>query len=197
MMARLALLPVNTSDHNEAIAGVRALRDEINTNFTAVNAQADAVLFETSRQRERHLGTREQIRNWMPTVRTLFLLQLGLIRSLLDFPEEIPKDLQAAERHFNTAFAAEFNGMANLLEGKPGNTRGLSLEQAWGEIEHKLQLSAGPGKPSGRAAALPSLLQTVKEMSITLRDEIAHAHLPVRALSARQAENKSPTMETR
>src|SRR5262249_51410583 len=58
---------------------VRMLRDEINSAFASVNAEADAVLFESGEQRPAFLAGRDRIRRWLVSLRTLYLLELPLL----------------------------------------------------------------------------------------------------------------------
>jgi len=61
------------------IARIYALRDQVNSVFGSVNAEADAVLFETGEQRSAFLAGRNRIRKWLSTLRTLYLLELPLL----------------------------------------------------------------------------------------------------------------------
>src|SRR5262249_17699437 len=60
-------------------ARVRTLRDEINSAFASVNAEADAVLFESGEQRPAFLAGRDRIRRWLVSLRTLYLLELPFL----------------------------------------------------------------------------------------------------------------------
>jgi multidrug resistance protein MdtO len=55
------------------------LRDEINNAFASVNAEADAVLFESGEQRPAFLAGRDRVRRWLSSLRTLYLLELPLL----------------------------------------------------------------------------------------------------------------------
>lgn len=59
---------------------VQDLRDNINNTFNAVNAQADAVLFEVGRLRAEDLQLRALIRCWQPRLRTLLLLEVAVLQ---------------------------------------------------------------------------------------------------------------------
>lgn len=72
-----SLVPLSAS--KPAVNHVLTVRDEINNLFTNVNAEADAVLFESGEQRASHLAARERVRRWLATLRTLYLLELPLI----------------------------------------------------------------------------------------------------------------------
>lgn len=75
LVARLSCV-----DASEAgIARVRPLRDAVNSAFASVNAEADAVLFESGEQRPAVLAGRDRVRRWMSTLRTVYLLELPLL----------------------------------------------------------------------------------------------------------------------
>jgi len=67
---------------------MRTLRDEINNAFASVNAEADAVLFESGEQRPAFLAGRDRIRRWLVSLRTLYLLELPLL------PFQMPADCE-------------------------------------------------------------------------------------------------------
>lgn len=75
LVARLSC--VDTSEGG--VAQVRPLRDAVNSAFASVNAEADAVLFESGEHRAAVLAGRERVRRWMSTLRTLYLLELPLL----------------------------------------------------------------------------------------------------------------------
>lgn len=60
-------------------AGLRTLRDEIAASFASVNAEADAVVFESGEKRAAYLAARGRVRRWLSTLRTLYLLELPLL----------------------------------------------------------------------------------------------------------------------
>jgi multidrug resistance protein MdtO len=84
--ARL-LASLNSVGREESgLVRIRMLRDEINSAFASVNAEADAVLFESGEQRPAFLAGRDRIRRWLVSLRTLYLLELPLL------PFHVPGD---------------------------------------------------------------------------------------------------------
>ena len=65
-------------------AHLDALRDRIFANFTAVNAQADAVFLEVGPDRRLHLEWRSAIRAWQPGLRSFFVTQIVLLQYRLE-----------------------------------------------------------------------------------------------------------------
>src|SRR5262249_20818439 len=74
--ARSARLLANLNSVGPDEIRIRMLRDEINSAFASVNAEADAVLFESSEKRPVFLAARDRIRRWLSSLRTVYLLEL-------------------------------------------------------------------------------------------------------------------------
>jgi len=70
----------DTNADAETIVRIRRQRDQIYRNFGDVNAQADAVPFETGSLRPGHMAARDRIRRWQTSLRTFYLLQAPLIQ---------------------------------------------------------------------------------------------------------------------
>ncbi len=67
------------STAKDAIKRSRELRDQLNSSFSEMNAQADAVQFEFGPDRDRRLRERERMQAMQPPMRSLFLLQIALL----------------------------------------------------------------------------------------------------------------------
>jgi multidrug resistance protein MdtO len=63
-----------------AIVKVRMQRDQVYRHFNDVNAQADAVPFETGPARAADMAARDRIRRWQASLRTFYLLEAPLIQ---------------------------------------------------------------------------------------------------------------------
>ena len=106
-------------DRNQAVKRIRQLRDQINAGFSAVTAQADAVLFEFGPSRRRKLQAREDIRRWQPNLRTLFLVQLTLMQYRMQRPlKELPPEISEAQAAFETDVARVLRTMADEVSGR-------------------------------------------------------------------------------
>jgi multidrug resistance protein MdtO len=77
--ARLIAGLATVSANGARIARIGALRDEIANTFASVNAESDAVIFESGEHRPSYLAARERVRRWLSTLRTLYLLELALL----------------------------------------------------------------------------------------------------------------------
>jgi multidrug resistance protein MdtO len=64
------------ADSSSEIEHLRQVREEVYSLFTNVNAEADAVLFESGRQRLSRLAARDRVRRWLSKLRTIYLLEL-------------------------------------------------------------------------------------------------------------------------
>lgn len=110
---------------------VRALRDRIHSNFVAVNAQADAVLFETGRQRHEHLILRERLLALQPQLRSLYLILVALLQYRLRTDSaEVSQAVRAAQESFDEAVDAQLRRMASTF--RPD---GMEPSEAAGGLE--------------------------------------------------------------
>jgi len=75
LVASLTSFPASESRFDQ----IQALRDAIAESFARVNAEADAVLFESGGRRFAYLAARDRVRRWLSTLRTLYLLDLPLL----------------------------------------------------------------------------------------------------------------------
>ncbi len=118
MFADLAVQMLK-EDRNESVKRVRLLRDQINAGFLAVNAQADAVLFEFGPSRQRKLQIREDFRRWQPSLRTLLLVQLTATQYRLQMPlSQLPERIAKAHVAFENDTAGVMRAMADEVRGK-------------------------------------------------------------------------------
>lgn len=106
-------------DLTKAILRVRQLRDQINAGFTAVTAQADAIVFEFGPDRERKLRIRDHFRRWQPSIRTLLQLQITFsqYRVKRSF-RQIPTDVAQAAILFEENIAAILRAMSSYISDK-------------------------------------------------------------------------------
>ncbi len=96
-----------------------ALRETINANFDKVRSLADAVLFEFSSSRQQDLALRDQIRQWQPLLRMLFLTRIALWKFRVQLPGfELPEPVVLAQQEFDHHLATTLDGMADRMEGK-------------------------------------------------------------------------------
>jgi multidrug resistance protein MdtO len=68
------------ADDPVAVLKIRRLREEIYRHFGEVNAQSDAVPFETGPARAGDMAARDRIRRWQASVRSMYLLEAPLLQ---------------------------------------------------------------------------------------------------------------------
>jgi multidrug resistance protein MdtO len=118
LMAELIIAsPVGTN--TAAILDIRKQRDQIYRNFGDVNAQADAVPFETGPARAAHMVARDRIRRWQASLRTFYLLEAPLIQFRI-FGDVHQKSRLFAEIEdtFRLECSRSFQHMAESLENQ-------------------------------------------------------------------------------
>ena len=107
-------------DQRKAIRRIRQLRDQLNAGFSAVTAQADAVLFEFGPSRDRKLQIREDFRRWQPSIRTLLQVQITAVQYLQNRPlSNLPEPIAQAGVAFEQDVARVMHAMASEAGGKP------------------------------------------------------------------------------
>jgi multidrug resistance protein MdtO len=107
-------------DQIKAIQRIRQLRDQLNAGFQAVNAQADAVLFEFGPSRQRKLQIREDFRRWQPPIRTLLQVQVASAQYLAHKPlSNLPEPIAQVGVAFEKDIAQVMHAMASEVSGKP------------------------------------------------------------------------------
>jgi multidrug resistance protein MdtO len=107
-------------DQIKAIRRIRVLRDQLNAGFQAVTAQADAVLFEFGPSRQRKLQIRDDVRRWLPSIRTLLQVQIASVQYLAHKPlSNLPEPIARAGVAFEKDVAQVMHAMASEVSGKP------------------------------------------------------------------------------
>jgi multidrug resistance protein MdtO len=103
----------------EAIIKVRRQRDQVYRYFSEVNAQADAVPFETGPVRAADMAARDRIRRWQASLRTFYLLEAPLIQFRV-FSDVSMKSRPFAQMHdrFREQCSRSFEHMAESLENQ-------------------------------------------------------------------------------
>ena len=103
----------------EAIIKIRRQRDQVYRYFSEVNAQADAVPFETGPVRAADMAARDRIRRWQASLRTFYLLEAPLIQFRV-FGDVSMKSRPFAQMHanFREQCSRSFENMAESLENQ-------------------------------------------------------------------------------
>jgi multidrug resistance protein MdtO len=126
-------------DQIRAIKSVRRLRDQINTGFQAVTAQADAVLFEFGPERQRKLQIRADIRRWQPALRTLLQVEITFAQYLVQKrPTSLPPAIAQASTTFKKDVARVIRAMADEISGRPTG-EGADIKSSAAKFQQELQ----------------------------------------------------------
>jgi multidrug resistance protein MdtO len=149
LFAELAEQMLNP-DRVDAVRRMRSLRDKLNAGFVAVNAQADAVVFEFGRSRQRKLRIREDVRRWQSSIRTLLQVQMASAqflsrRPLNTMPQPIAESGVAFEKDVASvmrALSTEVNG--TRVENVPDILRSAARMR---EATHQYYAQAGQPMP--------------------------------------------------
>jgi multidrug resistance protein MdtO len=110
----------------ETIVLIRRQRDQVFRYFGEVNAQSDAVPFETGPGRAGHMAARDRIRRWQSALRSFYLMEVPLLQFRL-FGD--PNRISPAFRHIETQFiedcSSALNRVADVLEHQLNNQTAL------------------------------------------------------------------------
>lgn len=158
----------------EAIVKIRRQRDQVYRYFNDVNAQADAVPFETGPARAADMAARDRIRRWQASLRTFYLLEAPLIQFRV-FGDVSLKSRPFAQMHdiFREQCSRSFEHMAESLEnqlnkraheGSAPSSLMAPLEAAQAD-EHTTF--------SEREEALLRMLRTIASLVDRMQNEIA------------------------
>ena len=166
-------------DQIKAIRRIRLLRDQLNAGFSAVTAQADAVLFEFGPSRQRKLQIREDFRRWQPSIRTLLQVQIASVQYLTNRPlSNLPQPIEEAGVAFEQDVAQVMHAMASEASGKPvAGVPDISISAAqFQEAIHKYYQDAGTPVPTQASDVLglgESLANIIGPLYEDIRDTFA------------------------
>jgi hypothetical protein len=116
-----SLKPASMDEYE--ISRVGPIREEINSLFTNVNAEADAVLFESGAKRPSQLAARDRVRRWLTALRTIYLLELPLLQSKSTREHNrMPPAFRETEVQLFEAVSTSLVRIAERLESEVGET---------------------------------------------------------------------------
>jgi multidrug resistance protein MdtO len=173
LMAELIKTSSGVGD-TAAIVKIRRQRDQIYRYFGDVNAQADAVPFETGPARAAHMAARDRIRRWQASLRTFYLLETPLIQfRVFGDPNQKSRPFTHIDDIIREECARSLEDMAASLENqlisKPYDIHSNR------SLTSLLEESAADGRPtfSEREEALLRMLRTIASLIDRVQDEIA------------------------
>jgi multidrug resistance protein MdtO len=157
-----------------AVLKIRRQREQIYRNFGSVNAQSDAVPFETGARRSGDMAARDRIRRWQASLRTFYLMEAPLLQfRVFSTGAERSGSFARIEESFRSACAQGLRGMAANLESQ-GNQQGRSSERG-PRLKALLQRLCNDRNTdlSEREKALLAMSQTIASLLDRMLDEAA------------------------
>jgi multidrug resistance protein MdtO len=158
----------------EAIIQIRKQRDQVYRYFSEVNAQADAVPFETGPVRAADMAARDRIRRWQASLRTFYLLEAPLIQFRV-FGDVSMKSRPFAQMHanFREQCSRSFENMAESLENQ------LNKRPYGSSVPRSLMAPLDAARAdehttfSEREEALLRMLRTIASLVDRMQNEVA------------------------
>jgi len=151
---------------------LRTLREQISLNFQGVTSQADAVLFEIGRSRDRSLAVRARLLGWQPQLRSFFLLENALLQYQLQVsPQDLPPSIPPAAERFDNEVRALLEGLARAFRFKDTSCKPHNLQRAHADLEHAI-LDGYHDNPPPRSRAILSISAQIIELACRLLGEI-------------------------
>jgi len=157
-----------SDDMPVAINRSYALRESLNAQFDSVRSLADGVLFEFGRSRRHDLILRDQIREWQPQLRTLFLMRITAWKYRVQLPGfELPEAVRAWQQVYDERSADILDSLADRVEGKPVRSHAIP------------ELGPLPGPVPGPLpdrGSFGALFGTIDRLTASVADSIAAAN---------------------
>jgi multidrug resistance protein MdtO len=168
--------PANASSQD--IFKIRQQREQIYRNFGEVNAQSDAVPFETGDRRAGDMAARDRIRRWQASLRTFYLLEVPLLQFRV-FGAEIDRSESFAliEAGFRHATGDALLHMADDVEMElKTRSHDAHSEPSLRELLVRLQ-DEHSGGISERERALLEMSSRIASLLDNLSEEIGREQL--------------------
>ncbi len=159
---------------------VRAIRDKISLNSSAVNSQGDAVLFELGKSRSANLRVRNLLLSWQPRMRSIFLIEIALLQYRAPVsPATLSEGIQAAQARFDAQVKFVFEHMAMVFDGGADPQHIAALPKAFEALKTAIDRTYGD-HPTHRAAAIISLSSHLTESAMALQHEVQRSQKLIR-----------------
>jgi multidrug resistance protein MdtO len=158
----------------DGIVRVRRLREDIYRRFGEVNAQSDAVPFETGPLRPGDMAARDRIRRWQATLRSFYLLETPLLQfRLFGVAASKSPSFIAFEDDFRFGCSSIFQQIAESLESQSASRVHIGHQPA--SLVHRLDTNTrgNDAEFSDRERALARLIRSIAELVDRLQFEVA------------------------
>jgi multidrug resistance protein MdtO len=165
-------------DRNEAVKRSRQLRDQLNANFQAIAAQSDAILFEFGPSRERKLKIRDDIRRWLPSLRTFLLVQITSSQFRLQRPiGSLPQPVTQAQTEFEVDVSQTMRAMAEEVT-KRARVAPPDIQASASRFYQVLLSPEGGHTISSQSKDMANLAKTIASILVPLSQDIHAAFAP-------------------
>ena len=158
----------------DAMLNVRRLREDIYRRFSEVNAQSDAVPFETGPLRAGHMAARDRIRRWQTSLRSFYLLEAPLLQFRLSRTAAAKSpSFTAFENDFRFECSKIFLQIAESLESQ--NASSIYVGRQPSSLVHHLDTNrvGNDADFSERERGLARLIRFIAELVDRLQFEVA------------------------
>ena len=155
----------------EGIVLIRQQRDQLSRLFDTVHAEADAVLFETGKQRPGHLDARDRVRRWQTALRTFYVMELPLLEMrLYGDVSSSSTAFQALDGRFHKSCSEALTRIADRLESHlkgsaPGETLSERSGQGWVDLVNQRSAELLP-EERNMLELMDQLVRVVEDLEI-------------------------------
>lgn len=162
------------AENPSSVIKVRRQREAVYRHFGDVNAQSDAVPFETGDARARDMAARDRIRRWQASVRSFYLLEAPLLQFRVFADVSAKSDaFTAFEDDFRYECARVFRNIADNFESQ--QAKHIRPAQTPSSLVRRLNSNSAKvdRECSERERALMRLILTIAPLVDRLQFEVA------------------------
>jgi len=161
-------------DDSAAILKIRRMREDIYRRFGEVNAQSDAVPFETGPLRSADMAARDRIRRWQTSLRSFYLLEAPLLQFRISINvASKSQSFTAFEDDFRFECSRIFLQIAESLEGQSASR--IHMGQLTASLVDRVDAIplGNDAEFSERERALGRLIRFISQLVDHLQLEVA------------------------
>jgi multidrug resistance protein MdtO len=161
-------------EERDAILRLRSIRGDIYRRFGEVNAQSDAVPFETGPLRAADMAARDRIRRWQASLRSFYLLEAPLLQfRLFGIAASKSSSFTAFEDDFRFECSRIFLQIAESLESQ--SARRIHVANQTASLVHRVDTipMGNDAEFSERERALARLIRFIAQLVDRLQLEVA------------------------
>jgi multidrug resistance protein MdtO len=174
LLAQLVRGPA-AADVREAIEQSYELREAVHARFDKVRALADGVLFEFGESRRRDMDLREQIREWQPQLRTLFVMRIASLKYRLRVPGfELPESVRARLEAYDEVSARIMDEIADRIDRQAPDAAGKTaeLDELLEEKLHDAEAAASEELTVAQFHSFVTLLEAIDKLTRSVAAKI-------------------------